>query len=687
MSSGVSSTAWSDQSTASQRVERPGIQRAPAPFFADQNNAFYEGVLRKLPVMLHVMDASGRILSASNRWLDAMGYELSEVAGRSLSELLPPEARTKLITTIYPKYLVTGVCEAEELIMSRKDGALITLSLSMSAFRGENGRLQKSACILRDVSDVKIASIAQSNTDGRYKSAFSQAVLGIALISPSGGIELANLALRRFLRRDDIEKMAVSFDDLVHRDDRGQFLNGIRQLLAGEIPTLNQDIRYITGDGTVVQGTTTASTVRGAKGETESLVIQVIDSTDRKMISGRQIQAEKLTAASEAFGAVAGQLESIAASLSRQWPQFEQILESFPAASVDRQVATQKLHELERLALKLKTIAGRQFIEAKDHALHEILGTYVDSIRASLPPNIELHIVKASAQPRVLVDSHKLQTSFSAIVENAVEAMPHGGQISIETETVYLDHDFCVHHVGVASGNYCVVAFSDTGVGIPANLIDDVLRPGITTRQSPAHSGLGLSAATGFIRQSGGLLTIHSEATKGTIVKIYLPRRMLTPEEEASFAAAHAAIVVPVSTDTATGSSHETVQIVVRKPKLLVVDDQEAVRAVACGFLEDFGYDVIEAGDGFEALAKLQEVDDIDLMFSDVVMPGGMNGFDLAQAAQSMKPHLKIVHTTGYPKGAMVHQDEPRFREGFIIMKPYRREDLQKIIKDALESQ
>ena len=122
------------------------------------------------------------------------------------------------------------------------------------------------------------------------------------------------------------------------------------------------------------------------------------------------------------------------------------------------------------------------------------------------------------------------------------------------------------------------------------------------------------------------------------------------------------------------------------KAKILVVEDQEAVRAVACGFLEDFGYELVEAGDGFEALAKLQEMPDIDLMFSDVVMPGGMNGFDLAQAAAGMRPGLKIVHTTGYPKGAIVHQDEPRFKEGFIIMKPYRREELEKIIESALNS-
>jgi CheY-like chemotaxis protein len=123
----------------------------------------------------------------------------------------------------------------------------------------------------------------------------------------------------------------------------------------------------------------------------------------------------------------------------------------------------------------------------------------------------------------------------------------------------------------------------------------------------------------------------------------------------------------------------------VAKKKILVVEDQEAVRAVACGFLEDFGYEIVEASDGFEALAVLQEQPGIDLMFSDVVMPGGMNGFDLAQAALQLRPSLKVVHTSGYPKGAVAHQNEPRFKDGRIIMKPYRRDELQKIMAEALE--
>jgi CheY-like chemotaxis protein len=213
-----------------------------------------------------------------------------------------------------------------------------------------------------------------------------------------------------------------------------------------------------------------------------------------------------------------------------------------------------------------------------------------------------------------------------------------------------------------------------------------VFQPFFTTK-APGHgTGLGLSMVYGFIKQSGGHISVYSEVGHGTSVKMYLPRRMRAGEEASEKVSS---LGSPATAPALSVAQPEAIipTAPARRPKILVVEDQEAVRAVACGFLEDFGYEIVEAGDGFQALSVLQEQDDIDLMFSDVVMPGGMNGFDLAQAAQSLKPSLKIVHTSGYPKGAMVHQDEPRFKNGFIIMKPYRREELQKIIKDALELQ
>ncbi|MGH6907669.1 MAG: ATP-binding protein, partial [Aestuariivirga sp.] len=224
--------------------------------------------------------------------------------------------------------------------------------------------------------------------------------------------------------------------------------------------------------------------------------------------------------------------------------------------------------------------------------------------------------------------------------------------------------------------HYVMVAVSDTGSGMSPELLEKVFQPFFTTKEQGKGSGLGLAMVYGFIKQSGGHINVYSEVGHGTSVKMYLPRKFAEGE------------VMPEITGAAVEAVAETVAVTPpRGPKILVVEDQEAVRAVACGFLEDFGYTIVEAEDGLQALARLQEHSDIDLMFSDVVMPGGLNGFDLAQAARGIRPELKIVHTSGYPKGAMVHQEEPRFREGFIIMKPYRREDLQKIIKDALEFQ
>jgi CheY-like chemotaxis protein len=201
-----------------------------------------------------------------------------------------------------------------------------------------------------------------------------------------------------------------------------------------------------------------------------------------------------------------------------------------------------------------------------------------------------------------------------------------------------------------------------------------VFQPFFTTKEPGKGSGLGLSMVYGFIKQSGGHIQVYSEMGHGTSIKMYLPRKFAAGEAIPEIAPVVLAQPSPEASETPSKS----------KAKILVVEDQEGVREVACGFLSSFGYELIEAADGFQALAKLQEHHDIDLMFSDVVMPGGMNGFDLAQAALTIRPNLKIVHTSGYPKGAMVHQEEPRFREGFIIMKPYRREELEKIIADAL---
>ncbi len=669
------------------RVEKPEAPKATSmPFFPDQQGGVYEKLLANLPVMLHSMDGSGRMLSANAAWCTALGYEPKDIVGRSFSEFLPLESRSRLVTEIYPKYLISSSYRNGEILIHRKDGSLATVMLSMNAYRGDKGRLERSVCVLEDVTTRKIAEIATSRSDQRFRGAFAAAVHGMAVVSPTGQIEAANQSLCKFMDRKDLETATYGFEELLHNDDRGQFLNGMRQLLSGETTLLQQELRYTTQSGSVVHGATSIALVKNEKGETEQLIVQINDTSEKKEVNERLQKAQKMEAIGQLTGGLAhdfnnlltviiGNLQLLDGKLNGDEKSTKRVAEAVDAA--------RKGSDLTR---QLLAFARKQELEPRDVGVNDLVTNLKPLIERTLGENVELKVEVMAGDPHTLIDPSQLESAILNLAINARDAMGDSGRLTIETQPAYLDRFYADRHPEVVPGHYVMVAVTDNGCGMSAELLEKVFQPFFTTK-APGHgTGLGLSMVYGFIKQSGGHISVYSEVGHGTSVKMYLPRRMRAGEEAAEkVASLGMPVVAPVKVLTPTDVF--VVPAPARRPKILVVEDQEAVRAVACGFLEDFGYEIVEAGDGFQALSILQEQDDIDLMFSDVVMPGGMNGFDLAQAAQSLKPALKIVHTSGYPKGAMVHQDEPRFKNGFIIMKPYRREELQKIIKDALELQ
>ncbi len=672
--------SWEAQSAdaSAWRVERPEAKQS-MPFFPDQNGGVYEKLLAQLPVMLHSMDGSGRMISANAAWCDALGYTAQDVVGRSFSEFLPMESRSRLVTEIYPRFLTSSSVRNAEIFVHRKDGSLATVLLSMTAYRGDKGRLERSVCMLEDITDKKLTQIASgSRHDQRFRSAFAAAAHGMAVVSPAGHIEVANPSLTALLKRDDLESTRVNFEELLHKDDRKTFLEGMKLLLTGEIPVLQQELRFMAGDGRSLLCTTSIALVKNDKGEAEQLIVQITDTSERKLLNERLLKAQKMEAIGQLTGGLAhdfnnlltviiGNLQLLDGKFSAEDKSSRRVSEAIDAA--------RKGSDLTR---QLLAIARKQELAPKDVDVNGLVSSMAPLVARSIGENIELNVQTMEGAPLSVIDASQLESAILNLAINARDAMnakgKGGGRITIETQPAYLDQFYAEKHVDVTPGHYVLVAVSDTGAGMSPEVLEKVFQPFFTTKPPGQGNGLGLSMVYGFIKQSGGHISIYSETGHGTSVKMYLPRKMDGDKAAQSKIAntAEAAKVAPTPA---------------RKKKILVVEDQEAVRAVACGFLEDFGYDVIEAGDGFQALSVLQEVPDIDLMFSDVVMPGGMNGFDLAQAAQSLKPDLKIVHTSGYPKGAMVHQDEPRFKNGFIIMKPYRRDDLEKIIKDALEQQ
>jgi PAS domain S-box-containing protein len=668
------------------KIERNEVvAEVGAPFFPDQNGGVYEQLLANFPAMMHAMDGSGRLNSVNQQWCKALGYLPSDVIGRSFNELLTGQSRSHLITHIYPRYLQTGFCRNEEVFMHRKDGTLATLLLSMNAYRSDKGRIERSICIMHDITDRKIAEIAASRSDHRFRGAFLASSLGMALVSPTGQIETCNTSFASFLGRREQDVSSMAFDELIHRDDRGQFLNGMRRLMTGELAALKQDIRFTTATGQVAHGAVSVSAVRNEKSEVELLIAQVADITERRVGMQRLQQSQKMEAIGQLTGGLAHDFNNLLTIILGNL----QLVETKHAGdeSVTRRLneavdAAQKGSDLTR---QLLAFARRQELEPKEVAVNDLVQGMEALISRSLGDDVEMKVMVSEGSPRVVIDPSQFESAILNLAINARDAMPKGGKLTVETHFTSLDADYALRHPEVVPGPYVLVAVSDTGTGMSADIVEKVFQPFFTTKEQGRGTGLGLSMVYGFIKQSGGHISIYSEVGHGTTVKMYLPQRgphaegHHHPAALASEPVFGRAEVLPMQDNKPPMPS--------RLRKILVVEDQEAVRAVACGFLSDFGYDVVEAEDGFDALSKLQEDPDIDLMFSDIVMPGGMNGFDLAQAASGMRPDIKIVHTSGYPKGAMVHQDEPRFRQGFIIMKPYRREELQRIISDAFDKQ
>jgi CheY-like chemotaxis protein len=240
--------------------------------------------------------------------------------------------------------------------------------------------------------------------------------------------------------------------------------------------------------------------------------------------------------------------------------------------------------------------------------------------------------------------------------------MPRGGKITIEAANATLDENYTFNESEVVPGDYIAVSVSDTGTGMPPDVIERAFEPFFTTKGVGKGSGLGLSMVFGFVKQSKGHAKIYSEEGHGTVVKLYLPR-------------------ADAAADTTPRAVAET--LVHGNEKILVLEDDVLVRETAVRQLSALGYTVIEAGNGVDALRILDETPDIDLLFSDVVMPGGLTGPDVAKVALARRPALKILFVSGYTDNAMADQGW-HDTEMLLLQKPYRRADLAAKVRKAL---
>ena len=289
------------------------------------------------------------------------------------------------------------------------------------------------------------------------------------------------------------------------------------------------------------------------------------------------------------------------------------------------------------LTRQLLAFARRQPLAPQTVDVNRLVRSMSELLRRTLGETIDIETVLAGGLWPVSVDVSQLESAIVNIAVNARDAMPGGGKLTIETANSYLDEDYSSGHEEVRPGQYVMLAMTDNGAGMAKETLEQAFDPFFTTKDIGQGTGLGLSQVYGFIKQSGGHVKIYSRPDDGTTVKMYL-QRLTLPDADSR---------AGVQRDDAAPAGADEV--------ILVVEDEPDVRATTLSMLRDLGYRTREAADGPSALRLLAEHDDIRLLFTDIGLPGGLNGRQLADRAREMRPDLLVLYTTGYARNAVVH--------------------------------
>lgn len=348
---------------------------------------------------------------------------------------------------------------------------------------------------------------------------------------------------------------------------------------------------------------------------------------------------------------ISGNLQLLAQDFAGHAKAEQRIHNAMTGVTRGSRLASQLLAFGRRQPLVPKVVNLGRFISGMDDLLHRALGEAV-----------EVEIIIAGGLWNTLIDPGNVENALLNLAINARDAMDGRGRLTIEAGNAFLDDAYAESHPEVTPGQYVMLAVSDTGAGMPADIVDKVFEPFFTTKPEGKGTGLGLSMVYGFVKQSGGHIKIYSEPGHGTTIKLYLPRSVQTED-----------VLVDMDTGPVTGGG-ETV---------LVAEDDEAVRETVVGLLADLGYRVLKARDAQSALTIIESGAPVDLLFTDVVMPGPLKSTELARKARERRPDIAVLFTSGYTENAIVHGG--RLDDGVeLLSKPYTREALARKLRQML---
>jgi PAS domain S-box-containing protein len=423
-------------------------------------------------------------------------------------------------------------------------------------------------------------------------------------------------------------------------------------------------------DGSTFWASVVINALKDANGAVIGFAKITRDLTERRAADERARQAQKMEAIGHLTGGVAHDFNNLLTIIVGNLETVQRQA-SEPAAEIARirraaDNAMKGARRAEALTQRLLAFSRQQPLEPKPTDLGRLVSGMSDLLRRTLGEQVTVETVLGGGVWRAHADPNQLELAILNLAVNSRDAMPNGGKLTIETANVYLDEKYASLQTEVLPGKYVMIAVTDTGEGMTADVVARAFDPFFTTKDVGHGTGLGLSQVYGFVKQSRGHVKIYSEVGEGTTIKIYLPRA------HSALAAEDAAIDdVPVS-----GAAHETI---------LVVEDDADVRTYSCESLRELGYNVLEAETGQAGLDLLERHPDVRVLFTDIGLPGGLNGRQLAERAVKLRPDLKVLFTTGYARNAIVHGG--RLDPGVeLLTKPFTQAALAAKLRDIIDA-
>ena len=479
-----------------------------------------------------------------------------------------------------------------------------------------------------------------------------------------GFLKVVNPAWTRMLGWSDDDLLGRPFFDIVHPDDHAETAEVVTRLARGETVTGFVDhVRTKGGEHRTIMWT--------AVPDPGTSLFHIVgrDLTDQHRAEEQLRQSQKMEAVGQLTGGIAHDFNNLLTGISGSLELLENRINQGRLNDVPRYVAAAQGASKRAAALthRLLAFSRRQTLDPKPTDANRLIAGMEELVRRTIGPAIHLEVVAAGGLWATLVDPPQLENALLNLCINARDAMPDGGRITIETANKWLDAHGARER-DLPPGQYVSICVTDTGTGMPPDVIAKAFDPFFTTKPIGQGTGLGLSMIHGFVRQSGGQVRIYSEVGLGTTMCLYLPRHYGEAENPDA---------VPDLSQAPRAEQGETV---------LIVDDEPTVRLLVTEVLEDLGYTAIEAADGAAGLKVLQSDVRIDLLVTDVGLPGGMNGRQVADAARVTRPELRVLFITGYAENAVLGNGylEPGMQ---VLTKPFVMEALASRIKELIGRQ